>query len=273
MTTSRNSRALVRTEKRDQVLDILLDSPMQGNALTIDMSTQLALALEEANRNTAVNCVVLRSTGKHFCTGGNVKDMQAGVDLMAGSVAEVCTGLRDTLHRITRAMVEMQVPTIAAVNGMAIGAGCDLALMCDVRIAGERAQFAESFLRLGLVSGIGGAWFLGRLVGPAKAMEMTLTSEFLDAQSALRHGIVSRVVPQEALDETVAALAARIASSPPVALRMAKRLVRESAQGSLSSALEMAASTQAILLCGEEHKAAVAAFLAAQREGKAAVAA
>jgi enoyl-CoA hydratase/carnithine racemase len=136
--------------------------------------------------------------------------------------------------------------------------------MCDVRIAGQSARFAESFLRLGLVSGIGGAWFLTRIVGVAKAMELTLTSEFISAQTARELHIVSRVVPDEDLDRECAALARRVAGNPPQALRMAKRLVRESAESGLPAALEMAASMQAILLCGDEHRTKVQQFLAAR---------
>lgn len=265
MTESTLAPALVRTERVGHVLNVLLDAPSEGNALTVSLTEQLASTLEQAPRDRSVRCLVIRSTGKHFCTGGNVKDMHEGNDLMAGSVADVRERLQGSLHRLTRALAAMEIPTIAEVNGMAIGAGCDLALMCDIRIAGEHAQFAESFLRLGLVSGIGGAWFLTRLVGPAKAMEMTLTSEFLDAEGALAHGLVSRVVPQARLADEVAALAARVAAAPPTALRMAKRLVRESAHCTLPAALEMAASMQAILLCGDEHKAAVSAFLGRTR--------
>jgi enoyl-CoA hydratase/carnithine racemase len=265
MTDHTPTPALVRTEKAGAVLNVVLDAPAKGNAMTVAMTEQLADVLERTAVDKSVHCIVIRSSGKHFCTGGNVEDMREGRDLMAGSVADVRERLQATLHRLTRALAAIEIPTIAEVNGMAIGAGCDLALMCDIRIAGERAQFAESFLRLGLVSGIGGAWFLTRLVGPAKAMEMTLTSEFIGANEALAHGIVSRVVPQDRLADEVAALAARVASAPPIALRMAKRLVRESARSELPAALEMAASMQAILLCGEEHKATVTAFLARAR--------
>jgi enoyl-CoA hydratase/carnithine racemase len=158
----------------------------------------------------------------------------------------------------------MEVPSVCAINGAAIGAGFDIALMCDIRVAGRRAVFAESFLRLGLVSGIGGAWFLSRIVGPAKALEMTLTSEFIDADAALRLGIVTKVVPDEELDNETRAMAACIAANPPRAMRMAKKLVRESAASTLSGSLEMAASMQAILLCGQEHKDAVARFIESQ---------
>jgi enoyl-CoA hydratase/carnithine racemase len=140
--------------------------------------------------------------------------------------------------------------------------------MCDIRVASTKAVFAESFLRLGLVSGIGGSWFLVRSVGYSKALELTLTSEFIDAEAALGLGIVSKVVPEDKLDIDARSLAKRIAQNPPTALRMAKRLVREAADVSLSTTLEMAASMQAILLCGREHKEAVGRFLERQAEKK-----
>src|SRR5690606_18977677 len=213
-------------------------APDTGNAISTHMAEALALALERANTRPDVHCVLLRSTGRHFCTGGNVKDMERGADLMQGSPADIHSRLKQSLHRITLALRSLQVPSIAAVNGAAVGAGCDLALMCDLRVASDRATFAESFLRLGLVSGIGGAWFLTRLVGKAKALELTLTSEFVDASTALQPGMISRVVSPETLDEMSTALARRIASNPPQALRMAKRLVQDAAESTLPIALE-----------------------------------
>lgn len=252
---------LVRREIGEGVLTLSLNDPSTGNAMSVRMAEALAEALEMANSMPDVHCVLLRSTGDYFCTGGNVKDMQRGSDLMQGSATEVRARLKSTLHRITHALRALEVPSIAAVNGAAVGAGCDLALMCDLRVASEDATFAESFLRLGLVSGIGGAWFLTRIVGTAKALELTLTSEFIDAATALQLGIVSRVVPAEALDAASTALARRIASNPPQALRMAKRLVLDAAESTLPMALETAAAMQAILLCGDEHKATVREFL------------
>ncbi|WP_186271211.1 enoyl-CoA hydratase-related protein [Burkholderia gladioli] len=251
---------LVATSFESGILTITLNETRNGNALTIAMTEALSDELEAANRRNDVRCVLLRSAGKHFCTGGNVKDMQSGGDLMEGGATEVRDRLHGSLHRITRDFQEMEVPSVCAVNGAAIGAGFDLSLMCDIRIAGRRALFAESFLRLGLISGIGGAWFLNRVVGPAKALELTLTSEFIDADEACRLGIVTRVVPDDDLDDEALALASRIAAHPPGAARMAKKLVRESAQIPLAAALEMAASMQAILLCGQEHKQRVTEF-------------
>lgn len=255
------SDVLVRQDIAAGVLTLSLNDPGTGNAMSVRMAEALAEALERANVLPDVHCVLLRSTGGYFCTGGNVKDMERGSDLMEGAATHVRTRLKSTLHRITHALQALQVPSIAAVGGAAVGAGCDLALMCDLRVASERATFAESFLRLGLVSGIGGAWFLTRLVGKAKALELTLTSEFIDAATALRLGMVSQVVSPQALDEAGAALARRIASSPPQALRMAKRLVLDAAESTLPVALETAAAMQAILLCGDEHKAVVREFL------------
>lgn len=263
-----NETLLVDQSVNKGVMTLTLNAPVNGNALTLAMTEALSDALESVNRRNEVHCVLLRSSSKHFCTGGNVKDMQSGKDLMDGGIEDVRDRLRTSLHRITRALSELDVPSICAVNGAAIGAGCDLALMCDIRLAGERAVFAESFLRLGLVSGIGGAWFLSRIVGPAKALELTLTSEFVDAATAERLGMVANVYPDNALDSEALALAMRIAANPPRALRMAKKLVRESSQCTLSASLEMAANMQAILLCGSEHKAAVSDFLERQAHQK-----
>ncbi|MEF7613300.1 enoyl-CoA hydratase-related protein [Aquincola sp. MAHUQ-54] len=265
MTHSHEAAALVTSRLEDGVLTLSMNAVDNGNAMTVAMSEALALAFEQTAKAQSVQCVVLRSSARHFCTGGSVEDMQAGADLMQGSVEDVRDRLASTLHRVTRATQAIEVPLIAAVDGAAVGAGFDLALMCDIRIASERARFAESFLRLGLISGIGGAWFLSRLVGLSKAMELTFTSEFLDAPAALAHGIVSRVVAPDRLDDEAASLARRIAATPPRALRMAKTLVRESATAPLSTALEMAASMQAMLLCGAEHKNAVDTFLAQQK--------
>jgi enoyl-CoA hydratase/carnithine racemase len=253
---------LVLIEQRGAVLYLTLNGSDTGNALTTPMCVALAEALEGINGRPDVHCVVLRGSGRHFCTGGNVKDMQSGEDLMQGATEDVLESLRRYLHRITLAMQAVDVPVIAAINGSAIGAGLDLSLMCDLRVAVKGARLAESFLRLGLISGIGGAWFLTRAVGLAKAMEMTLTSQFHTAEEALQMGLINRVVDVEALDSTVEQLATTIASAPPKALRLAKRLVRQAASSDLPQALESAGAVQAILLCGAEHKAAVKAFLA-----------
>jgi enoyl-CoA hydratase/carnithine racemase len=155
----------------------------------------------------------------------------------------------------------LDVPLIAAVNGYAIGAGCDLACMCDIRIASETARFAESFIKVGLVPGDGGAWLLPRVVGMSKAAEMSFTGEMLDAAAALSCGLVSRVVAPEALLDEAMALARRIAANPGPTLRLTKRLLREGQTTRLDSLLELSAAYQAIAHKTAEQVEAVNAFV------------
>jgi enoyl-CoA hydratase/carnithine racemase len=155
----------------------------------------------------------------------------------------------------------VDVPTIAAVNGPAIGAGLVLACMCDIRLASERATFASSFVKLGIVPGDGGAWLLARTIGQPKAMEMMLTGDTFDAARALALGLVSRVIPPEELMPQALDLAARISANPSRTVRLTKRLLRESDSVSLASSLEMAAAYQALAHYTSDHDEAVRAFL------------
>ena len=156
----------------------------------------------------------------------------------------------------------MELPVIAAVNGPAIGAGCDLALMCDIRIAGRAARFAESFVRIGIVPGDGGAWLLPRVVGFAKACEMALTGDVVDAAEAERIGLVSRVVADADLLAEAQAVARRVASNPPHAVRMTRRLLRQAQGQSLSAVLDMSAAMQALAHHTDDYRDTLAAMLA-----------
>jgi enoyl-CoA hydratase/carnithine racemase len=155
----------------------------------------------------------------------------------------------------------LDVPVIAAVNGPAVGAGLDLACMCDMRIAGDRARFAESFVKMGIIAGDGGAWLLPRIVGYSKACEMAFTGDMLDAQEALACGLVSRLVPDGELLTAARALAERIAANPPYAVRMTKRLLMEGRHVRLDTLLEMAAAMQSLAHTTADHREAVEAFL------------
>lgn len=159
------------------------------------------------------------------------------------------------------AMYDLEVPVIAAVNGFAVGAGCDLTLMCDIRIAADDAQFAESFMRVGLVSGDGGAWFLPRVVGLSRAYEMTFTGNLIKAEEALAWGLATQVVPKDKLMDEAGRMAKQIASNPPHSIRMCKKLVRDSAAIGLPTHLEMAASMQALVQHTADQHEAVVAFL------------
>lgn len=242
------------------VVTLTLNEPATRNAISPAIVEAMVAHTQRINRDMSVCCVIVTGNGPGFSSGGNVKDMKERQGLFGGSPAEMRRGYWHGIQQIPMSMYELEVPSIAAVNGAAIGAGCDLSLMCDIRIAGRSAVFAESFMRVGLVSGDGGAWFLPRIVGLSKAYEMTFTGDFIDADEAARIGLVSRVVDDSLLLDEARALATRIAAQPPHSLRLTKRLLRDSQQVALPIALEMASSAQALVQHTHDQHEAVLAF-------------
>jgi enoyl-CoA hydratase/carnithine racemase len=229
--------------------------PDVGNAITDrGFIAALEAAVDDANADTDVRAAILTGEGKIFSAGGNVKEMADREGMFAFEALAQRRAYIDGIQRIPRALSRLEVPLIAAVNGPAVGAGCDLAMMCDIRVASEKASFAESFVQLGLIPGDGGSWFLPRAVGYERAAEMTLTGDRVDAATALEWGMVSRVVPHGELLAAAHTLAERIAKNPPHALRMAKRLLQESRTGSLESTLGMAAAMQPLAHRDPEHE-------------------
>ncbi|OCB59543.1 enoyl-CoA hydratase [Mycobacterium vulneris] len=232
-----------------------IDLPDVGNAITgADVIEAFESGVDKANRDNTIRAVVLTGAGKIFSAGGNVKEMADRQGMFGLDAIDQRRAYIDGIQRIPRALGRLEVPLIAAVNGAAIGAGCDLAMMCDIRIASERASFAESFVQLGLIPGDGGTWFLPRAIGYARAAELTFTGERIDATTALEWGLVSRVVPHDELLSEARTLADRIAVNPPHALRMAKRLLQESTTGTLESTLSMAAAMQPLAHHDTEHE-------------------
>jgi len=244
--------------EQEGVVTLTMNRPEERNTLGDESQFQEFVdACQSINRDLAIRAVIVTGAGTSFCAGGNVKDMTEETGMFGGEAMQVRKNYRDGIQRIPLAIYDLEVPVIAAVNGPAMGAGCDLACMCDIRIASESAKFGEIFVKLGLIPGDGGAWFLQRLVGYAKAAEMTFTGEPLDAAEALACGLVSKVVPQQNLLDEAQALARRIAVNPTQAVRMAKRLMRDAREGSLATALEMAAAFQAIAHRSEAHRQAM----------------
>lgn len=243
------------------VLTLTMDQPETRNALTGNSALdEFAEVFKQIAQDTSIRVVVLTAAGPVFSSGGNVKDMQRYA-LRDVSPEAIRDEYRNGIHRLTKGMFNLDVPTIAAINGPAMGAGLDLTCMCDIRIASEKATFAESFVKVGIVSGDGGSWLLPRIVGISKASEMAFTGEVLSAQDALECRLVSRVVPHDALVETALTLADRIAANPGGVLRMTKRLLREGERSSLDSSLELAAGYQAIAHLTPDHHEAVRAFV------------
>ncbi|MGE0152555.1 MAG: crotonase/enoyl-CoA hydratase family protein [Reyranellaceae bacterium] len=248
--------------KDGHIVTVTLNRPEIRNAISDDdMIADLVTAIHRIDRDADVRCAILTGAGTAFSSGGNVKKMRDGGGMFEGSAYDLRNGYLQGIQRIPVAMYELEVPIIAAVNGPAIGAGCDLACMCDIRVAGRSAKFAESFVKLGIIPGDGGAWFLPRAVGASKAREMAFTGDMVDAEEALACGLVSKVVDDDKLMEAATALAGRIAANPPHALRMAKRLLREGERATLHTLLDMSASMQALAHKTADHKEAVAAFL------------
>lgn len=252
----------VIVQREGAVVTATLNSPDQRNAITtraqideiVDFCTMVAA-------DPTIHAVVLTGAGSAFCAGGNVKDMMRREGMFEGSPWEIRNNYREMIQRIPHALWELEVPVVAAINGPAIGAGLDLACMADIRVAADSAKFAESFARLGLVPGDGGAWLLPRVIGLPRATLMTLTGDMIDAATALEYGLVAQVVPPERLLETAQAIARRIAANPGHATRMAKRLLREGQDMKLGPLLELSAAYQALSHHTADHHEAVGAFL------------
>ncbi len=249
-------------ERDGPVATITLNMPEVMNTITDpDMMSAMIAAMEEIEADQTLRCAIITGAGKAFSSGGNLKHMAEGKGIFAGDAVAVKDGYKRGIQRFVRAVWNCELPLIAAVNGPAFGAGCDLTMMCDIRIASERAVFAENFVRVGIIPGDGGAWLLPRQIGLSRAAEMTFTADPIKAQQALDWGLVSSVAPPEALMGEAHALAQRIARNPPRQLRMAKRLMREGMVQSLDTVLELSAAYQGACHQTRDHAEAVDSLL------------
>ncbi len=250
-------------EKEGPVVSLTMNQPDVRNIVTGNSAVEEFLAaFARIESDLSVRAVIITGAGSAFSAGGSINEMKRQIGVPP---ADLRAEYRQGIQRLPLALYNLEVPTIAAVNGAAIGAGCDIACMCDIRIAAETATFAESFVKLGIVAGDGGAWLLPRIVGASKAAEMSFTGDSITASEALACGLVSRVVAPDNLMAEARRLAERIAANPGPAVRMTKRLLREGAQVSLASALEMAAVMQVLAHKTAEHATAVDAFLENRR--------
>jgi enoyl-CoA hydratase/carnithine racemase len=249
-------------ERDAAIVTLTLNRPQTRNPISEpDMIEALEAAIAGINADRTVRAVILTGAGSAFSSGGNVKHMRDRSGMFAGSPDQLRDGYRYGIQRIPRALWHIEVPTIAAVNGPAIGAGCDLACLCDIRIASEQALFAESFIKVGIIPGDGGAWLLPRVVGLSRACEMAFTGDAIDAATALAWGLVSQVIAPDELMPAAQRIAARIAANPPGMLRMTKKLIREGMHSTLENTLELSAAMQAIAHHTRDHAEAVSALL------------
>lgn len=245
----------LRVEVADAVATLTLDRPDSLNSLTVPLKEELLRAFRSVGRDEAVRAVVLTGAGRAFCAGQDLRErLEPGATPLA-------TEVRERYNPIIVAMQRLEKPIVGAINGVAAGAGASLAFACDIRIAAESASFLLAFGRVGLVPDSGATWFLPRLVGAAKALELALTSEPLTAADAERFGLVARVVPGEALLDEARALAARLAAGAPRALALTKRALARSFDATLEDQLEYEAALQGVAGATADHAEGLAAFV------------
>jgi 2-(1,2-epoxy-1,2-dihydrophenyl)acetyl-CoA isomerase len=249
----------------DGVLWITLNRPEAANAITPDQRDRLIVLLAEASERVEVRAVVIASTGKHFCTGADLRHSRPGPDRPEGApdriAGDIARMLRDGAQRMVAAVLDCEKPVIAAVNGTAAGIGAHLALACDLVVAAEGARFIEVFVRRGLVPDGGGAYLLPRLVGLQKAKELMFFGDDLPAPEAATLGLVNRVVPADALDATVAEWAKRLATGPTRSIGLTKRLLNRSLESDRTTAFAEEAAAQELNMGTHDANEGVAAFV------------
>jgi enoyl-CoA hydratase/carnithine racemase len=247
----------LKFEVDEAVATITLDRPEKLNAFTDDMLEAWLDALEQCRVRDEIRVVIVTGTGSAFTTGGDIARFGSSASKSAASMkARVVDGIQ----RLPRKIAELDKPVIAALNGLATGGGLDIALACDIRFAAESARFAETYVRMGLIPGAGGAYFLPRIVGTAKALELLWSGEFVDAREAEKIGLVNGVFPDVELMNESRRFAKRVAAGAPLAVQLIKRLVRFGADKDLATGLEIAAANLPIVRSSEDHLEALAAF-------------
>lgn len=240
-------------EQKGHSLWITLNRPESSNAYSNGMVKALVEVLKHADLDNSIRCMVITGAGKHFCAGGDIKAMKGKTGMFAGESNELREAYQAGIQQIPLTISQLKTPLIAMVNGAAVGAGCDLAAMCDLRVASTEASFAETFAKVGLVPGDGGAFFLTRLIGFGKAMEMFLTCKNFSALEAKEMGLVNHVVLPQELKNKTSELVEQIISLPPIALQMTKKALSHAYEHDLHSHLELMAAYQGITQRSSDH--------------------
>jgi 2-(1,2-epoxy-1,2-dihydrophenyl)acetyl-CoA isomerase len=247
----------LRFDIHERIATLTLNRPDKLNAFTQEMIDAWAEALTECRDNNDVHAIVVTGAGRAFCAGGDLGEMRQRID---ESPFQQKDFIWSHVHRVATTVELIDKPVIAAVNGAANGAGMDMALMCDLRFAADSASFAEGYVKLGLVPGDGGAYFLPRLVGTARALELLWTGDTLNAQQALELGIVNRVYSNADLLNETYAFAQRLVNSPAMAVRAIKRLVYQGQRSDLRTHLDAASSLMGITGSSHDHRVALLAI-------------
>ena len=253
---------IILIEKKGPVAILTLNRPDMMNALGQEGDgAAVAAACAEVTDDPAIRVAILTGAGRAFSAGGDVKAMRDRTGAFAGNPYTVHEGYRRNIHRIVNSLYNLEIPLISAVNGAAIGLGCDVACMADVRIASTKAKFGVTFLKLGLIPGDGGAWLLPRIIGNSRAAELLFTGRVIDAATATEWDLVSRAVESDVLMDEAMALATEMAAQPPQSLRLAKSLLRHGQTANYETIMAMSAAAQSMMHHTEDHIEGVNAVL------------
>lgn len=252
--------AHLKLNLKNHQLWISLNNPEQSNAISYEMTSSLIAVLKHADFDPEVRVIVLAGEGKSFCAGGDVKAMENKTGMFQGEANELRMRYMHGIQQIPKCIEELSKPVIAMIHGAAIGAGCDLAMMCDLRIGAAKAKFGETFVKLGLVPGDGGSFFLQRVIGFSKAMQMSLTGDLVAGEEAYRWGLLNYFVSEESLIAETEKLAAKIASNAPVAVQMTKKTMKLAYLNDLNNVLDLAAAYQGIAQRTSDHFIALKAM-------------
>ena len=251
----------VTYDSEGRIATLTLARPDIRNAITSpELLDEFTAALRHADADPDVGILIITGEGPAFSAGGNIKDMRAGVGLFEGSPDEISEKYRASIQQIPRLMLATDLVTIAAVNGAAVGAGFDIALMCDMRIGSSDARFAHTFIDLGIIPGDGGAWFLPRVVGWQRAAELAFTARIVTAEEAVEMGILLEVVEPDQLLNRALVIAEQIAAKPPHSVRLTKRLLRHARSMELDGFLDISAALQSVSHHTEDHREALDAL-------------
>ncbi len=250
----------LKVSLNDFILTVTFNRPDSSNAFSVEMIEDLVSLIKKVDCDPLVRVVLFTGEGKHFCAGGDIKAMQSKTGMFAGDANELRERYQSGIQQIPLAMEALKTPTIAVVNGAAIGAGCDFTAMCDLRIGSPKARFGEAFCQLALVPGDGGTYFLPRVVGYSKAMEMFLTGRLYSAEEAKEMGLLNKLVPEDKLNSSALELAQSIACKAPIAIQMTKKALKQNYLHGLQAALDLLAAYQGITQRTEDHFEGLKAF-------------
>jgi enoyl-CoA hydratase/carnithine racemase len=247
-------------KKEEHIVTITMNRPDKMNALNTQMMQELVAAIDEIAHDDDIRVVVLTGAGRVFCSGADISEGGKASGL-SGTPVEMHHNLRNSYQKVALGLQRLEKPTIAMVNGAAVGAGCDFAFACDMRVGSEKARFRNGFVRVGLIPGGGGTWLYTRLMGLGRGLEFLFTGDFLEAEEAERIGVLNKIVPDDELERETTELAQKIAKNPPLAIQMSKMMAYMALDTDLETALEQAASCQALALSSEDHREGVNAFI------------